>query len=163
IDLLLEETDAFLALDSIPLYIDDGIYDSEGDILFLKNLLKDEPSEIEKSEIYTLKGEPPDTLLMGDDEIKVNPSKDTDDPVPIPRVSVTPLDSFDYILDMYDTSYTNPLFELDSKYTLNFENPIFDIQKENNDEHGTKTIMDEVHNTTQIPPLFKELTSDTSI
>ncbi|GKB20215.1 hypothetical protein Tco_0854138 [Tanacetum coccineum] len=37
-DFLLEETDAFLALDySIPLEIDNGIYDSEGDILFLKN------------------------------------------------------------------------------------------------------------------------------
>ncbi|GKD58528.1 hypothetical protein Tco_1296037 [Tanacetum coccineum] len=34
IDLLLGETDTFLALDSIPPYIDDGIYDSEGDILF---------------------------------------------------------------------------------------------------------------------------------
>ncbi|GJV39597.1 hypothetical protein Tco_1418037 [Tanacetum coccineum] len=37
-DFLLEETDAFLALDySIPPEIDNGIYDSEGDILFLKN------------------------------------------------------------------------------------------------------------------------------
>ncbi|GKE37958.1 hypothetical protein Tco_1461363 [Tanacetum coccineum] len=34
IDLLLEETDTFLALDSIPPYIDDGIYDSRGDIFF---------------------------------------------------------------------------------------------------------------------------------
>ncbi|GJW74028.1 reverse transcriptase domain-containing protein [Tanacetum coccineum] len=42
IDLLLEETDAFLALDSIPPYIDDGIYDSGGDILFLEGLLNDE-------------------------------------------------------------------------------------------------------------------------
>ncbi|GKA41910.1 reverse transcriptase domain-containing protein [Tanacetum coccineum] len=47
-DLLLEETDTFLSLDSIRPYIDDGIYDSEGDILFLKDLLKDEPSEVEK-------------------------------------------------------------------------------------------------------------------
>ncbi|GKF84201.1 hypothetical protein Tco_0249099, partial [Tanacetum coccineum] len=42
IDLLLEETDAFLALDSIPPYINDGIYDSGGDILFLEGLLNDE-------------------------------------------------------------------------------------------------------------------------
>ncbi|GJW61124.1 reverse transcriptase domain-containing protein [Tanacetum coccineum] len=48
-DLILEETNTFLALDSIPPYIDDGIYDSEGDILFLENLIKDEPSEAEKS------------------------------------------------------------------------------------------------------------------
>ncbi|GKC12106.1 hypothetical protein Tco_1008888 [Tanacetum coccineum] len=42
IDLLLAETDAFLSLDdSIPPGIDNGIYDSEGDILFLEELLHD--------------------------------------------------------------------------------------------------------------------------
>ncbi|GJW42266.1 reverse transcriptase domain-containing protein [Tanacetum coccineum] len=43
-DFLLEETDAFLSLDdSIPSAIDNGIYDSEGDILFLEELLSDDP------------------------------------------------------------------------------------------------------------------------
>ncbi|GJW21487.1 hypothetical protein Tco_0032109 [Tanacetum coccineum] len=101
-----------------PLEIDNEIYDSEGDILFLENLLKDEPSKADKSEIYTLIGEPPDTFLMEDEEIKLNPLKDSDDSVPIPRVSVTPLDSLDSFFDSYDTSYTNPS-ELDSEYTLN--------------------------------------------
>ncbi|GJV33530.1 reverse transcriptase domain-containing protein [Tanacetum coccineum] len=42
-DLLLEETDEFISLDnSIPPSIDNGIYDSEGDILFLEGLLNDE-------------------------------------------------------------------------------------------------------------------------
>ncbi|GJS31734.1 reverse transcriptase domain-containing protein [Tanacetum coccineum] len=45
-DFLLEETDVFLAFDdSIPPGIDNGIYDLEGDILFLKKLLNDEPSK----------------------------------------------------------------------------------------------------------------------
>ncbi|GKD34272.1 reverse transcriptase domain-containing protein [Tanacetum coccineum] len=44
-DFLLEETDAFLSLDdSIPPGIDDGTYDSEGDILFLERLLNDDPT-----------------------------------------------------------------------------------------------------------------------
>ncbi|GJS24372.1 hypothetical protein Tco_0453004 [Tanacetum coccineum] len=44
-DSLLEEIDAFLSLDdSIPSGIDDDTYDSEGDILFLESLLKDNPS-----------------------------------------------------------------------------------------------------------------------
>ncbi|GKE90820.1 hypothetical protein Tco_1571915 [Tanacetum coccineum] len=38
-DFLLEETDAFLALDSIPLGIDNEIFDAEGDILLLEKLL----------------------------------------------------------------------------------------------------------------------------
>ncbi|GJR88458.1 reverse transcriptase domain-containing protein [Tanacetum coccineum] len=45
-DFLLEETDAFLALDdSISPEIDNGIYDSEGDILFLEKLLNDDPTK----------------------------------------------------------------------------------------------------------------------
>ncbi|GJU22177.1 reverse transcriptase domain-containing protein [Tanacetum coccineum] len=45
-DFLLEETDAFLALDDlIPPEIDNGIYDSEGDIIFLKKLLNDDPTK----------------------------------------------------------------------------------------------------------------------
>ncbi|GJZ46914.1 hypothetical protein Tco_0600746, partial [Tanacetum coccineum] len=132
IDLLLEETNAFLSLDdSIPpdlppkelkddepsttkslieklFEIDNEIYDSNGDILFLENLLKAEPSKADKSEIYTLIGEPPDTFLMEDEEIKLNPLKDSDNFVPILRVSVTPLDSIESILGSYDTSYTNP-------------------------------------------------------
>ncbi|GJS95790.1 hypothetical protein Tco_0802758 [Tanacetum coccineum] len=45
-DFLLEEIDAFLSLDdSIPPEIDNGIYDSEGDILFLEKLLNDGPTK----------------------------------------------------------------------------------------------------------------------
>ncbi|GJU23502.1 hypothetical protein Tco_1156844 [Tanacetum coccineum] len=145
-----------------PFEIDNEIYDSEGDILFLENLLKDEPSKADKSEIYTLIGEPPDTFLMEDEEGKLIPLKDSDDSVPIPRVSVTPLDSLDPFFDSYDTSYINPS-ELDSEYTLNYDNQIFNIQNEHCDEHETKTIMDAVHNTIQIPPMFEELTSDKSM
>ncbi|GJZ39472.1 hypothetical protein Tco_0586035 [Tanacetum coccineum] len=65
IDLLLEETDTFL--DSIPLYIDDGICDSEGDILFLDNSLKDEPSEIEESNPKTPNSV--DLLLIGESSL----------------------------------------------------------------------------------------------
>ncbi|GJT85556.1 reverse transcriptase domain-containing protein [Tanacetum coccineum] len=108
------------------LEIDNEVYDSERDILFLENLLKDDHSKADKSEIYTLIGEPPDNFLMEDEEIKLHPFKDIDDSVPIPRVSVTPLDSLDSFFDSYDTSYTNP-FELDSEYTLNYDNPIFNI------------------------------------
>ncbi|GJV09365.1 reverse transcriptase domain-containing protein [Tanacetum coccineum] len=83
-------------------------------------------------------------LFNGDDEIKFNPFKDIDDPVLIPRVSKTPLDSFDSSLDSFDKAFTNPLFELDSKYTLNYDNPIFDIQNVDSDASETYTIMDEV-------------------
>ncbi|GKE20955.1 reverse transcriptase domain-containing protein, partial [Tanacetum coccineum] len=45
-EFLLEDIDAFLSLDdSIPLEIDNGIYDLEEDILFLKKLLNDDPTK----------------------------------------------------------------------------------------------------------------------
>ncbi|GJW38796.1 reverse transcriptase domain-containing protein [Tanacetum coccineum] len=122
-DFLLEETDAFLALDSIPPGIDNEIFDAEGHILFLENLLNidsikdlppqelnndfkghilflekllnDEPSEAKNSEINSLIMGPSDTFLMGDKEIKFNPLKDIDNPVSFPRVSEKPLDSLD--------------------------------------------------------------------
>nr|GFD50721.1 reverse transcriptase domain-containing protein [Tanacetum cinerariifolium] len=45
-DFLLEETDAFLAIDDEPisLEIDESYFDSEGEILFLKEFLNDDPS-----------------------------------------------------------------------------------------------------------------------
>ncbi|GJX70412.1 reverse transcriptase domain-containing protein [Tanacetum coccineum] len=67
---LLEETDTFLSLDdSMPPGINNGIYDSEGDILFLEELLNDDPTpnlppEINETEkIKTLIDDPPDLEL----------------------------------------------------------------------------------------------------
>ncbi|GKE96125.1 hypothetical protein Tco_1580980, partial [Tanacetum coccineum] len=88
--------------------------------------------------------------------------KEIDDRVLNPKVSKTPLDSLDSILDSYYTSYTNPS-ELDSEYTFNYDNPIFNIQNKHSDEPETETITDEVHSTVQIPPLFEELASDKSM
>ncbi|GKF59032.1 hypothetical protein Tco_0175818 [Tanacetum coccineum] len=47
-DFLLEETDAFLALEDEPISpeIDDSYYDSEGDILLLEKFLNDDPSSL---------------------------------------------------------------------------------------------------------------------
>ncbi|GKE02135.1 hypothetical protein Tco_1390118 [Tanacetum coccineum] len=74
-DFLLEETNAFLSLDdSIPPGIDNDIYDWEGDILFLEELLDDDPTpdlppplpvfEINKTKkIKTSIEDPPDLEL----------------------------------------------------------------------------------------------------
>nr|GEZ43346.1 reverse transcriptase domain-containing protein [Tanacetum cinerariifolium] len=73
-DFILEETDAFLSLDDfIPPGIDNEIYDSEGDILFLEELLNDDPTndlpppkELKNDEIKTTKSstkDPPELEL----------------------------------------------------------------------------------------------------
>nr|GEV39454.1 reverse transcriptase domain-containing protein [Tanacetum cinerariifolium] len=74
IDFLLVETDAFLSLDdSIPSGIDNDIYNSEGDVYFLEELLNDDPTndipslkELKNDETKTIKSsteDPPELEL----------------------------------------------------------------------------------------------------
>nr|GEU94168.1 hypothetical protein [Tanacetum cinerariifolium] len=79
--------------------IDNGIYDLEGDIIFLEKLLKDEPPDAKKFKINPLVREPSDTLL-GNKEIKFNPLKEINDPVLIPKDSMKPMDFCDPILKL---------------------------------------------------------------
>ncbi|GJV81623.1 hypothetical protein Tco_1517493 [Tanacetum coccineum] len=81
-----------------------------------------------------------------DKEIEVIPFKDIDDLVPIPRVSEKPLDSLNLIFDHLVMTITNPLFDIDSDYTSNYENPIFECHYEEmyDDEHITFDTFDHV-------------------
>ncbi|GJU21406.1 putative reverse transcriptase domain-containing protein [Tanacetum coccineum] len=106
----------------------------------------DEPLEANKLEIKPLIKEPPNTFLMGDEEIELNSHEDIGDLVPIPRVSEKPLDSLYCISKTFNMTITDPLFDFDSKFTLNSDNPIFGIHNEGSDESETETIMDEVQN-----------------
>nr|GEV34372.1 uncharacterized mitochondrial protein AtMg00810-like [Tanacetum cinerariifolium] len=102
-DFLLEETDAFLAIDDEPISpkIDESYYDSEGDILLLKEFLNDDPSSpplppqelkvveptnkkssIDKPPMVELKDLPPHleyAFLKGDDKLPVIFEKDLKD------------------------------------------------------------------------------------
>ncbi|GKC53788.1 reverse transcriptase domain-containing protein [Tanacetum coccineum] len=122
--------------------LNNEIFDPEGDILIFEKLLKDDPLEAKNSEIDSLIKGPSDTFLMGDEDIKLNPPMDVDNLVPILRVSKKPLDSLDLILETSKTTITDPLFDFDSEFTLNSDNPILDIQNKESDESKTKTIMD---------------------
>ncbi|GJV92686.1 hypothetical protein Tco_1540499 [Tanacetum coccineum] len=98
-----------------------------GNIMHSDESGEDEPLEAEKSKINPLIREPSGAFLMGDKDIKFDPLKDIEDPVPILRVSEKPLDSLDPILKTFDMTITNPLFDFDSEFTLNSDNPIFVI------------------------------------
>ncbi|GJT37036.1 hypothetical protein Tco_0936901, partial [Tanacetum coccineum] len=103
----------------------------------------DEPSEAKNSEIDSLIKGPSDTFLIGNNEIKFNPLKDIDDPVPIQRVSEKPLDSLDSISETFKMTITNPLFDFDYEFTLNSDNHIFYILNKESDESETETITKE--------------------
>nr|GEV88863.1 reverse transcriptase domain-containing protein [Tanacetum cinerariifolium] len=70
-DFLLEETDAFFAIDDEPISskINDSYYDSEGDILFLEEFHNDDPSSLPL----------PPQELKGDDKLPVIIAKDLKD------------------------------------------------------------------------------------
>nr|GEU36124.1 hypothetical protein [Tanacetum cinerariifolium] len=91
---------------------------------------------------------------MGDEDIKLNPPMDVDNLVPIPRVSEKPLD---LILETSKMTITDPLFDFDSKFTLNSDNPILDIQNKESDEFNTETIIEEVqiNSTQRLPRIVK--------
>ncbi|GKE33876.1 hypothetical protein Tco_1453198, partial [Tanacetum coccineum] len=46
-------------------------------------------------------------------------------------------------MTLFQTTITDPLFDSDSEFTLNSDNPILDIQNKESDESEMKTIMDE--------------------
>ncbi|GJX20114.1 reverse transcriptase domain-containing protein [Tanacetum coccineum] len=173
-EFLLEETNAFLALDdSIPPEIDNGIYDSEGDILFLKKLLNDGPTKdlppkelkndkTEKSKSSNeepleleLKDLPPHleyAFLEGTLKLPVIIAKD------LKREEKDQFNSHEDINDLV------PILRV-SKKPLDSYNPIFDIQNEESDESKTETKMEEVQipssqSTAQIPPPYGKLNFD---
>nr|GEV84593.1 reverse transcriptase domain-containing protein [Tanacetum cinerariifolium] len=102
-DFLLEETDAFLAIEDEPISpeIDDSFYDSKGDILLLEEFLNDDPSSppfplqefkvvepknekysIDEPPVVELKDLPPHleyAFLEGDDKLPVIIAKDLKD------------------------------------------------------------------------------------
>ncbi|GJT21271.1 reverse transcriptase domain-containing protein [Tanacetum coccineum] len=121
-----------------------------------------EPSEVDKSKADPFIRESTDTFFIGDEEIELNSHEDIDDLVPIPRVSEKPLDSRDLISKAFDMTIKNLLFDFDSEFTVNSDNPIFDIQNKESVESKTKTIMEEVRihssqSTAQIPPPYPYL------
>ncbi|GKB11353.1 hypothetical protein Tco_0845276 [Tanacetum coccineum] len=116
-DFLLEKTNAFLSLDSIPPGTDNEVFDAEGDILLLETLSKDDPSDAENFEINSLIREPSDTFLMGSKEIEFTPLEDINELLPIPRVSKKPLVSLDSISDLFDETIINPSLDFDSEFT----------------------------------------------
>ncbi|GJS26474.1 hexokinase [Tanacetum coccineum] len=61
-----------------PHELNNEIFDPERDILFLENLLKDDPSEAKNSEVDSLIKEPSDTFLMRNEDIKLKPPMDVD-------------------------------------------------------------------------------------
>ncbi|GJZ69816.1 reverse transcriptase domain-containing protein [Tanacetum coccineum] len=83
---------------------------------------EDESFEEENPKLNSLIREPSNTFLMGNEKIELNSHEDIYDLVPIPRVSEKPLDSLDPISETFDMTITNPLFDFDFEFILNFSN-----------------------------------------
>ncbi|GKA99272.1 reverse transcriptase zinc-binding domain-containing protein [Tanacetum coccineum] len=168
-DSILEETDTHLPHhDSTSPEVDDDKFDPEGDILFLEGLLNDEiSSDLPPLEDQSLLGNVEDLFNRGrgNQNLILN-EEDIDGLFQSLRVyGEKPLESLDCISKTFDMTITDPLFDFDSEFTLNSDDPIFGIHNEESDESETETIMDEVQNhslqsTAQIPPPYEKLNFD---
>nr|GEW00929.1 reverse transcriptase domain-containing protein [Tanacetum cinerariifolium] len=101
-DFLLEETDAFLAIDDelISSEIDDSVYDSEGDILLLKEFLNDDPSSLPL----------PPQELKGDDKLPVIMAKYLKDEEKTALIKVLKSQKQALVWQLFDIKGINPEF-----------------------------------------------------
>nr|GEX37862.1 reverse transcriptase domain-containing protein [Tanacetum cinerariifolium] len=133
-DFLLEETDAFLAIDDelISPVIDDYYYDSEGDILLLEEFFNDDPSSpppppqelkvveptneksfIDEPPVVKLKDLPPHleyVFLKGDDKLPIIISKDLKDEKKTTLIKVLKSHKQALAWQLFDIKGINPEF-----------------------------------------------------
>nr|GEY00085.1 reverse transcriptase domain-containing protein [Tanacetum cinerariifolium] len=146
-DFYSEEIENFLNDDSIPIGIENSVFDMEEDILFLERLLSEDPPQA-KSSIK----EPEHSFSMGyehfittlvtkSDEVTYSSIKNL---VPIPReCEATSDNEIEYNEPVKDyslvfTTFPNPLFNEDKNVPIEeskvFSNPLFDNDEINSDE-----------------------------
>lgn len=122
-DVILDEIEAFLANDSIPIMMDDANFDPEGDIRLLEELLYDEPStslppmsndDLVEVESYTDSHN--EYTSSDEDSCGDIDDDDEDDDDRVPKVS-----------EAFNETFTNPLFDFESDFNQISNNPIFDI------------------------------------
>ncbi|GJY87456.1 hypothetical protein Tco_0502084 [Tanacetum coccineum] len=148
---LLEETDAFLSLDDLtPPEIDNGIYDSEGDILFLEKLLNDDPTknlppkELKNDETKMIKSsieEPPElelkdlpphleyAFLEGTSKLPVVIAKDLKREEKDQLNSYEDIDSLVPILRVSEKPFDS-LDPISKTFNITIINPLFDFDSE---------------------------------
>nr|GEV76301.1 hypothetical protein [Tanacetum cinerariifolium] len=138
---LLKEADAFIAVDDEPISpkIKDTYYDPEGDILFLENLLKEDPPLTNPNQTKSLVEEPEHSFNMGYEHLNTTPETESDkmiksgveNLVPIPReyevASENESESNDPVNDDSSvfTTITNLLFNNSNDFKV-YSNSLFD-------------------------------------
>nr|GEX06827.1 hypothetical protein [Tanacetum cinerariifolium] len=147
--LLLKEADAFIAVDDEPISpeIDAKYYDSEGDILFLENLLKEDPPPINPHQTKSLIKEPEYSFSMGYEHLNTTLETESDEMiksgvenlVPIPReyevTSNNEIESNEPVKDnsLAFTTSKNLLFNMSNDFNV-YSNPLFGKDEINYDE-----------------------------
>nr|GFA07702.1 reverse transcriptase domain-containing protein [Tanacetum cinerariifolium] len=157
-----EEIKNFLNDDSIPIGVDNFVFNMEEDILFLERLLSEEPCQIPPMNPNQMKSsieEPEHSFSMGYEHFSTTLVKDFDQVaessiknlVPIPReceaTSDNEIESNEPVKDdsSASTTFTNPLFNDSDDVTSNdddvpieeskvYSNPLFDNDEINSDE-----------------------------
>nr|GEV19744.1 reverse transcriptase domain-containing protein [Tanacetum cinerariifolium] len=143
-DFFLEEFEDFLNDESIPTGIENYFYDPEGGILYLENLLKEDPFQLPPMNLKQAKSpieEPEYSLNMGYEHLSTTSKMELNEVtessaknlVPIPsEYKVTSDDESEYEMPVKDdsspvlTAFSNPLFDCNNDFISSDNELIFD-------------------------------------
>nr|GEY21685.1 reverse transcriptase domain-containing protein [Tanacetum cinerariifolium] len=151
-DFYSEEIKDFLNDDSIPIGIENSVFDPEGDILFLEKLLNEDPCQLPPMNLNQAKTsieEPEYSFSMSDDFTSNDNESVHDENVPIKE----------------SKDYSNPLFDDDEIYSDEVEshvesNFVESLSNHDTDNDSQREEIDIVTNTDELLPLGVENDDD---
>nr|GEW49251.1 reverse transcriptase domain-containing protein [Tanacetum cinerariifolium] len=127
-DFFSEEIKFFLKHDSIPMEIENSVYDPEGDILYFENLLKEDPFQLPPMHLNQAKSpieEPEYSFIMWYEHFSTTLITELDEVAESSVKNLVPIQS-DYEVTSDDESeYNEPINDDSSSASTTFTNPLF--------------------------------------
>nr|GFB10064.1 reverse transcriptase domain-containing protein [Tanacetum cinerariifolium] len=127
-DFFLEEIEDFLNDDSIPTRIDNSLYDLEGDILYLENLLKEDPFQLPLMNLKKAKSpieEPEYSISMRYEHLSTTPATKLDEVTKSSAKNLVPILSEYEVTSDNENEYNEPIKDDSSPSFTAFSNPLF--------------------------------------
>nr|GFA80489.1 hypothetical protein [Tanacetum cinerariifolium] len=156
-DFFLEEIEDILNDDSIPAGIENSLYDPEGDILYFKNLLKEDPFQLPLMNLNQAKSsieEPEYSFSMGYEHLITTPDDLTSNDNELIHDENVPIEEFKV--------YSNPLYDDDKIYSNELEShyELLPPGFENDDSEGEIYVLEELRVDNSIPIFENELSDN---
>nr|GFA38896.1 reverse transcriptase domain-containing protein [Tanacetum cinerariifolium] len=127
-DFFLEEIEDILNDDSIPAGIENSLYDPEGDILYFKNLLKEDPFQLPLMNLNQAKSsieEPEYSFSMGYEHLITTPVTELDEVAESSVKNLVPIQSEYEVTSDNESEYNEPINDDSFSSFTTFTNSLF--------------------------------------